>query len=188
MAIKIGVSDFRYAKLTQDSAVGVTYGTITAVPGLASLEIKVASDSSTFFADNGPYALASALGDITVDIELADLPLEAAADLLGHSVSAGVMNCSAHDVAPEVAIGFVGLKSNGKKRYVWLLKGQFSIPDDSYKTKGDKVEFQSQKISATFAIRTYDGQYKKVGDEDATGWVATAGTNWFTVDTIKAGA
>jgi len=177
---KIGVSNFYYALVTADAAGGLTYSAPVAVPGLTQLDIKTASDTATLYADNGPYETASALGEITVDIDLADLDLATQAALLGHSLSGGVMVLNANDVAPNVAIGFKGLKGNGKYRYVWLLKGTFAEPDDTYKSKGEKVEYQTQKITGKFVITAYDGNWKRIADEDAAGYSATVGTNWFT--------
>lgn len=185
MAMKTGVSDLHYAILTADTTSAVTYSAPVAISGLAEVTNKVASDSSTFYADNGPAETSTTMGEVTLEITVTDVPIELAAALLGSTVTAGVMTCKAGDTAPYVAVGFVGLKSNGKKRYVWLLKGQFQIPDDDYKSKGDKVEFQSVKLAGKFVCREKDSAWKTVADEDSEGYVATTGTNWFTAATIN---
>lgn len=185
---KVGVSDFHYALLTKDDLTGVTYGEIKAIPKLVEVSVKASSQTDTLYADNGPAEVASALGEITVDITLADLPLEDQAALLGHTVANGVMVSKASDTAPDVAIGFVVTKSNGKKQYVWLLKGQFQLPEESYKTKGERIEFQTQKITGKFVKRVYDDAWRKITDEDAQDYQATTGQNWFAVTTINAGA
>lgn len=176
---KIGLSNFYYAVNLTDAVAGATYDVPKKIPGLISADIKAGSTTSTLFADNGPAEVASALGDITVDIELKDLPLEVQSALLGHKIVAGVMVNNANDVAPYVAVMFESLKSNGKKRFVKLLKGVFSEPDDTNKTKEDKVSFQTQKISGKFIIRDFDGDWKKTTDEDAEGYVPATGTNWY---------
>lgn len=175
---KVGVNGFRYALQTADTSSTLTYGTPVLVPGVASIDIKTGKDTATLFADDGPYESSSALGEITVDIDLADLSVEVYAALLGHTVTAGVMKSVSTDSAPYVAIGFIGNKSNGKKRWVWLLKGQFSEPDDTYKSKTDKVEFQTQKLSGKFVITAKNGQWKQMTDEDATGYVAASGATF----------
>jgi phi13 family phage major tail protein len=71
--------------------------------------------------------------------------------LLGSTVNEdGVLELSASDQAPYVALGFESEKSNGETRYVWLYKGKFSLPETSNKTKADKPEFQTEKISGVF--------------------------------------
>ena len=182
---KVGLKNLYYAKIVTDDNTGVVYSDPVQIAGVITVDVKTASDTSTLFADDGPYETASSLGEISVDVDVADLGLDAYAQLLGHTVDKGVLECSSSDSAPEIAIGFESLKSNGKKRFVWLYKGSFSEPDDSYKTKEDKIDFQTQKISGKFVIRKYDGKWKKVADEDATGYVATTGTNWYKKETIN---
>ena len=172
---KVGIQGFRYALQTADTVAALTYSDPVLVPGVVSVDIKTGKDTATLFADDGPFETASALGEITVDIELADLSLEVQAALLGHPLTNGVLKPASADAAPYVAIGFVGTKANGKKRWVWLLKGQFGEPDDTYKSRTDKIEFQTAKISGKFVITTHNGQYKQVTDEDATGYVAASG-------------
>ncbi len=181
---KIGVSSFHYAKNTKDDKTGVTYDAPVAVPKLKEISVKPSADTVTDYADNGPSDIATSLGEITVEISLSDLTLEQQAELLGHKLTAGVMTCNAEDVAPYVAIGFVSLKSNGKRRYVWVLKGQFQEPEDTNKTKGDKVEFQAQSLTGKFVITDYNGDWKKTADEDATGYLPATGNGWFTAATI----
>jgi len=179
MAI-VGVSNFHYAKQLTDTLTGTTYDAVKKISGVVNLDVKPGSSSATLYADNGPADTATTLGEIAVSIELKELPLEDQAALLGHTLAAGVMTSKTSDVAPYVAIAFEGLKSNGKKRYVKLLKGMFQEPDDSYKTKDDKVNFQTGKIEGKFIMRTYDEQWKRTADEESADYLPATGTAWYT--------
>lgn len=185
MSMKVGVSGVVYAKVLSDDATGTKYGPIKPIPGAVSIDNKTASSIDTFYADNGPYEVAGSLGEITLDMEMADPTPETIADLLGHTVTAGVVDFSGDDIAPDVAIGFVGLKGNGKKRLVWLRKGQFQEPDDNYKTKGSKSDPQSQKLTGKFVLLKSNRKWKKTVDEDAVGVLPATLTSWFTVDAIN---
>lgn len=185
MAVKIGMKDLYFAKLTKDDATGVTYEAPKLIAGAISAKVSPKSDTQTLYADDGAFETASQLSEITVELELADLPLQVQADLLGHTVTNGVLEAKNTDQAPYVAIGFRSLKSNGKYRYYWLLKGKFEIPDDESQTKEDKTKFQTAKIKGTFVCRLYDGKWKLVGDEDEQGFSATG---WFSNTKIKTGA
>lgn len=185
MPVKIGMKDLYYAKLTKDDATGVTYEAPTLITGAISAKISPKSDTQTLYADDGAFETASQLSEISVELELADLPLTVQAALLGHTVSNGVLEAKSTDQAPYVAIGWRSLKSNGKYRYYWLLKGKFEIPDDESQTKEDKANFQTAKIKGTFVCRIYDGKWKLVGDEDESGFSATG---WFSDTKIEAGA
>lgn len=177
---RVGVSNFYYALQTKDDVTGVTYAAPVRIPGLISVSISPASNTNTLYADNGPSEVAESLGDITVEVDLKDLTIEHQAALLGHTVTAGVMTSANSDVAPYVAILFEGLKANGKKKFVKLLKGKFAIPNDSYETKKENVSFQTDKISGKFVARDYDGKWKLTAEEDATGYLEATGTGWFT--------
>lgn len=183
-SVKVGLKDVYYAKLTRDDNTGVSYEAPIQIAGAISAKISAETDSVTLYADDGPFETASSLGQITLELEMADLPLSVQAALLGHTVANGVLEAKSTDIAPYVAIGFRALKSNGKYRYYWLLKGKFEIPDDESQTKEDKVKFQTAKLKGTFVCRIYDGKWKLIGDEDAQGFSAT---NWFTNTKINAG-
>jgi phage major tail protein, phi13 family len=179
MAI-VGLRNLHYAKLTKDDATGVTYGTPVAVPGVISADIKPGSNSATLYADDGPYETDTVLGDIGVTIDMADLGPTIAADLLGHTVTGGVMTKKSTDKSPYVAIMFESVKSNGKIRYKKLLKGKFQEPEENTKTKDDKVNFQTAKLEGKFVIRQNDSAWDRTADEDAEGYTAAVGTGWYT--------
>lgn len=179
------MKDVHYAILMEDNEKGVQYQTPVALPGAISAKISAKTNTDTLYADDGAFETATALGEITLELELADLPLSAQAALLGHTLNNGILEAKATDEAPYVALGFRALKSNGKYRYYWLLKGKFEIPSDESQTKEDKVSFKTGTLSGTFVCRQYDGMWKKVGDEDETEF--TGGSTWFDVTTINAG-
>ena len=175
--VQVGLRDLHYIKLKTDVGTGddagveYDYGTggtdkPKQIAGAINARISPTSNTATLYADDGPDEVATALGEITVELNVKDLPLDVQADLLGHTVTSGVMYRSADDVAPYVAIGFRSVKSNGKYRYVWLYKGKFNLPEQEYKTKEDTPEFQTPTITGTFVKRIYDGAWQAIVDED----------------------
>lgn len=168
---KIGVSNFHYAKMTtEDTATtaAVYENTVTAVPGLVSVNVETTSNTATLYADNGPFETASSLGDVNLTVDLADLPLEVQADLLGHTLSSdGQLDCKSSDVAPYVAVMFEVLLANGKKRAVKLYKGKFAEPNDAANTRGENVEFQTSEATAAFVQLKNNQMYKSSKDFDA---------------------
>lgn len=166
---KIGISNLHYAvQSTEETAsAAAVYGTVKAVPGTVSANITPASNRATLYADNGPYETASSLGEITVALTLADLPLEVQADLLGHTLTDGQLDYKNSDVAPYVALMFEYLLGNGKKRCVKLYKGKFAEPSDEGTTKGENVEFQTSDIEASFVTLKNNGMWKSTKDFEA---------------------
>jgi phi13 family phage major tail protein len=144
------------------------YGAVVKAPGVMSLNINPNSSQETLFADDGPMETASTLGKIEVEIQKNQLTTADKAALLGHTIdSKGGLIYGDSDVPPWMAIGFRTLKSNGKYRYVWLYKGEFSEPEDSNETKGDSINFQADTISGQFTRLNF--QYE-IGDKKIRPW------------------
>lgn len=176
---QVGLKNFHYALLKSDDETAVTYDTVKAIKGLISADIKPSASSETLYADDGPYEADTVLGDVTITIETADLSLEQQAELLGHTISKGVLVSKSSDKAPYVAIAFESGKSNGAIRYVKVLKVRFEEQQDSTKTQGNKVAFQTPKLEGKAVCRLYDGQWKRTADTDATEFDAKTATNWY---------
>lgn len=179
---KIGLKDLHYAKLLTDPTGGpATYDTPVKIAGAVTATITPNVNSDTFYADDGPMDTVTALGEVEVSIGVGDLPLEVEAALLGQTVDAttGTITKKSTDVAPYVAIGFKSLKSNGKYRYVWLVKGKFREMEENFETKGETVNFQPASIVGAFVRREADSAWKHVTDEDAVAANTTTMTKWF---------
>lgn len=169
MATKIGVDNLVYAVMTKEETAteDPTYDTPVKAPGVMSININPNPSVETLFADDGPMESASTLGKIEVEIQKNALSTEDKATLLGHQImSDGTLVYGDSDVSPYVAIGFRTLKSNGMYRYVWLLKGMFSDPEDANETKGDSINFQAETIKGQFV--RLNKAYKPTANGKAT--------------------
>ena len=184
--VKVGLDNLYYATLSSDASAGTAYGTPVAVTGAITANINPSSVIESLFYDNGPGEVATQLGNIELELNVADIPLNIQAVLLGHSISAGIMERASTSTPPWVAIGFKALKSNGNYRYVWLYKGKFKEPELNHETKDDSVNFQTLTIVGHFVKRDFDNKWMKQADEDESGYQSTTGTNWFTTTTLDA--
>lgn len=180
----VGLKDIHYAILTSDDSTGAVYATPKVLAPAKSVQVTTTTNSATQYADDGPVATASQIGSTEVQIGVTDIPMEVLAEILGQTVDAnGVLNYDQTKVAPYLALGFRGTKENGKSRFVWLFKGRFQIPEENWQTKEDTPAFQEPTITGTFIRREYDKLFKVVGDEDVSGFNASA--TWF--DAVYAG-
>lgn len=189
-SMRIGCDNLVFAPLVKDNGTELTYGTAVPLPGLMKIGITPNSSNATAFYDNGPAESAATMGAIEVSIDKSALSTAEEALLLGHTVDAttGVIVSAADDVAPEGAIGFRTLKSNGKYKYVWLLKGSFAEPEEETETKGESVNFQNNTLVGNFVKTTtpvtIGGKKKQawkvaVDEEDDKADAATIIANWF---------
>jgi phi13 family phage major tail protein len=174
---KVGLKDLHYALLIDDASDGATYGTPVEIVGAITANINPNSSSGSLFADDGPLDSMAQLGNIEMELNIADIPLATQAILLGSDTPVGgILLKKASDVPPWLAIGFKSIKSNGKYRYVWLVKGKFREPEDNAQTKDDSIDFQTPTINGQFVKRDYDEVWKMIADYDEGYTVDT----WFT--------
>lgn len=177
----IGLRDVHYALLTEDPVEGEpTYETPVRVVGAITANINPNSSSATLFADDGPSDTAATMGEITLELNLADIPLSVQAIWLGHTYEGGILKRKGADTPPWLAIGFRTLKSSGAYRYMWLNKGKFSLPEEEYQTKGDSIEFATPTISGSFVKRDNDDEWERVADEDDEDFDTSLVGSWFT--------
>jgi phi13 family phage major tail protein len=180
--VPIGLKNVVYAKLINDPDFGTgvaTYETPVRIPGAITASINPNSSTETLFADDGPYETASTIGQIGLELNVADLPMEIQADLLGHTIVGGVLQRKSSDIPPFIAVGFMSLKSNGSYRYTWLNKGKFSLPEQANQTKADSINWNTPTISGSFLKRECDDEWERHIDQDFVDYVPSQGANWF---------
>lgn len=179
--VLIGLSNLVVAPLLTDTkGTPSTYEDAKLIAGAIAARINPNASNSTLFADDGPFDVGSTVGEIALELNVADLSLEDQALLLGHTIDAnGIMRRKSTDVAPWVAVGFKSLKSNGKYRYTWLTKGKFAQPEQNNQTKGDSIEFNTPTITGAFVRRESDNEWQLQADEDSATFTPALATAWF---------
>ncbi|OMC87464.1 hypothetical protein BK128_08540 [Viridibacillus sp. FSL H7-0596] len=152
-----------------------------------AMEAKVAPKTSNavLYADDGAAESASAEGETEIELGIDALSNDVYAKLLGKQViNGGVIDTTA-DVAPNGALLFRALKSNGKYRYFVFYKGNFQLPEEEYKTKGESIEYNTPKIKGVFVHSDTildakgNGIKRYIVDEDDTGADAAVIAKWF---------
>lgn len=177
--VLVGLRDLHYALLTSDDDVGTVYEVPVPIARAIEARISPSVNTDTLYADDGPAEVVTSLGEIGVEVKISDLPLSVHAALLGHTVKDGVMVENAADTAPYLALGFRSIKSNGKYRYVWLYKGKFAPPEQSFQTKADRTTFNTPTLRGAFVKRASDDDWRATGDEDEPEFLPATAANWF---------
>lgn len=183
----VGVDMLHYALVSADSAAAYTAGTPAWLAPLAELSAEPAANSEDQYADNQVYDTLSSVGPTALNITITDLPAEVYAELTGSKFDATTGRVYENEgVPPYFALGFRTMKSNGKYRYYWYPKCQFSIPKEEASTKKDTPEFKTRALVVkalktifkfTVASGETDGVKRVWGDEDTDSFSAT---DWFT--------
>lgn len=177
MSQRQSLRNIHYALLISDTSVGTEYATPKPLVGAISAKISPTANQEKLWADDGVFDIANNLGDISVELELATLPLQAQATLLGHTYLDGVMTMKATDEPPYLAIGFMSQPSPGRFRFIWLYKGKFSLVQDEYATATDSAAWRQPKLTGTFVRRDYDGEWQVIADSGDAGF--TGADFWF---------
>lgn len=166
---KIGLSNFRYSKLTESSDGKATYDGPHTPAKAVSCKVSVTSNDATLYADDSLAESDYSFNSATVTIEIDEDDPQTMADLLGHKVIAGSDGASkeivrnSNDTAPYVGLGRVITKVvNGAYKYKaeFLNKVKFSEPSQEDKTKGDKVDFTTTQLEGV-ASSLANGDWSK---------------------------
>ena len=73
--VLIGLTNLYYAKLLTDVLDGTaTYDTPVRLAGAITANFSPNASNDTLFADDGPYEIASTLGAMTLELNVADIP------------------------------------------------------------------------------------------------------------------
>lgn len=173
----IGLRDLYRAPITTGSDGKETYGTPVKMAKAISAELTVEAAEAILYADDGADEVVKEFVKGEIKLGVNDLLPADLAALLGQTQdSDNVVYASGDDEAPYFAIGFRARKAGGTYKYIWLYKVKFSVPDETYNTKGDGIEFSTPEIVGQFVKRD-DGLWKAEHVSEPSNDVAKA---WFT--------
>lgn len=163
----IGVDKLHYALVTTDTTASYAAEQPKAVPGVTEAGFNMNGQNATFYADNGPYDNATAMGEMDIAIACADVTPAMKSDLFGFDYDSTTGELSATDInAPYVAIQYRIQKSNGAYRYVTIYKAKAIPNEEKAQTKGGSINFQTNGFSLKAARRFSDNRLFRILDTD----------------------
>lgn len=184
----IGLDKLYYATITEDCSSAYTAGTPAILAPAAELSAEPNQASEVQYADDAPFDVFYARGEIKLTIRVTAIPLETLATITGlHYDTTNGLLYDDGGTPPDCAFLFRSMKSNGiDYRYYAYLKGKFQIPTEEAATKGDTPDPKTQELVFTAIKTTYqwglandttDGVIRLIGDTDIT---AFSGASWYT--------
>ena len=184
---RIGAEQLTLAELLTDVDGGsTTYDTPFAITKrLIMVNITHESSLEKQAADDETVDIYSEDGDITIEIDVTDFTEDELATIFGNTMAAGIRSPGPSDTHPYFAVSWKSKKRNGAYKYFKLLKVMFKEPDSEHSTKNGPAAPQTDKISGIGIQRLSDGLRKRVADSEATSYVASTGTGWFTTGDIS---
>jgi phi13 family phage major tail protein len=172
----VGLRDLYRAPITADQSGKETYGTPVRMAKAITTELSVEVAKAILYADDGAAEIAKEFVSGELKLKVNDLlPADLAAILGQTQDNDMVVYAGEADEAPYFAIGFRAKKTGGQYKYLWLYKVKFEIPNESYNTKNDGIEFATPEIVGQF-IKRPDGLWKA---EHVALPTETAAAGWF---------
>lgn len=187
-----GVDNLVYAEVIEDSADGIEFGDVKPLAPVAEIARSASSDSATKYYDNAPRIVVRSNGADEVTITTAVLPLGTLAEITGQYYDSALdMIVEGDPEEKYYAIGYRTKDTSGAYRYVWRLKGQFSIPEEDSKTEDDSTDSNGQELTYTGLKTTFKFEKGGKGAKDIVVQEGKADVStWFdqvqTPDTVQA--
>ena len=127
MPRQIGLENLTVAVVEEDKTTGIKYATPIKLERSIKAKISPKTSSEKLYSDDSVEEILNNFDSCDVEIEINQLQLKTRSLIQGAKIVNGILVENKDDIAPELALGFRSKKSNGKYRYVWLLKGKFEI-------------------------------------------------------------
>ena len=146
---KIGLKNFLFGILTEESDGTATYGVAQKPAKAISCKVDISNNDAKLYADDALAEADTTFQSGTVTLGIDDEDDVTLATLLGHQIVDGEMTRNAQDTAPYVGLGRVITKIVGgvyKYKVEFLKKVKFSEPSQENNTKGVSVEFGTSEI------------------------------------------
>ena len=146
---KIGLRNFLFGILTEETDGTATYGTAIKPAKAISCKVDISNNDAKLYADDALAESDKTFQSGTVTLGIDDEDDVVLATLLGHEITGGEMVRNAYDTAPYVGLGRIVTKIVGgvyKYKVEFLRKVKFSEPSQENNTKGESVEFGTSEI------------------------------------------
>jgi phi13 family phage major tail protein len=173
-----GLKGIRIFPVTKNDSTGYTVGTKVAITGAQSLSFSPETSEWKIYADDGVYDSGSDWQGMKFTLQLAEMPLDLQKHFEGgaYDTPSGVYTYKSDSQAPELAMSFAALQSDGTSRMVQIMSLKCSSYKNEYKTKGEGNDVTPITIEGTIMNRKKDNVVKlekEAANDAALSWLDT---------------
>jgi phi13 family phage major tail protein len=180
--VTFGLEKVHIAFLTDDTT--PTWETPVAIPGAVRFSPEPQGEESTFYADNGPYFTYTSNNGYTAELEMANIPDDILAEMLGWEIDANGMLVETTDGTPkEFALLGQILGDKKNRRFVYY-RCKASRPSKEHSTRAESVEPATETLNIRILPIEVNGKNIVRGVMELNDTNATAYNNFFSSVTL----
>lgn len=171
--IVYGLEKVHIAFRGEDVAGEPTWGAPVAISGAVRYTPTAQGQESTFYADNGPYFVVTANNGYTAELELAMVPNDIKAQMLGWEIDDNGMLVELSDATPKEFALLGQVLGDQKNRRFVKYSCIASRPEKEEKTKGESIEPNTDVLKLTVMPIVIGGKRIVQGDMELSDTNAT---------------
>lgn len=178
--VTFGLEKVHIAFEDTESLSNPAWKTPVAIPGAVRWTPEAQGDSNTFYADNSAYFVISSNNGYTGELELALIPDEILAEMLGWEIDDNGMLVEISDAIPKKFALLGQVQGDKKNRRFVYYDCQANRPSKERTTKGESIEVKTDVLDMIVSPIEIEGKMMVKGDLELSDTNATAYNAFFT--------
>lgn len=186
--VTFGLEKVHIAFFNATSSKQPAWKTPIPIPGAVRFAPEAQGEESTFYADNGPYFTYTSNNGYTAELEMANIPDQVLAELLGWEIDANGMLVETTDGEPkEFALLGQILGDKKNRRFVYY-RCKASRPSKEHSTRAESVEPATETLNIRILPIEVNGKNIVRGVMELNDKNTTAYNNFFNSVTLPTAA
>lgn len=177
--VTFGLERVHIAFLEEDSTTQPSWETPIPIPGAVRWTPTTVGESSTFYADNTAYFVATSNNGYTGELEVALVPDEILARMLGWEIDSNGLLVEVADGVPKKFSLLGQVQGDQRNRRFVYYDCVAARPNKERTTKGESIEVATDVLSLTVSPIEIEGRRMVKGDLELSDTNASAYTAFF---------